>query len=87
MIIRENYLKLIRPFYDEDLIKVITGIRRSGKSVILKQIINEVLEKGVKEENIIYINFELTDYSYIKTSKELDEYIKARIVNSNKYYL
>ena len=70
MIIRENYLKLIRPFYDEDLIKVITGIRRSGKSVILKQIINEVLEKGVKEENIIYINFELTDYSYIKTSKE-----------------
>ena len=87
MIIRENYLKLIRPFYDEDLIKVITGIRRSGKSVILKQIINEVLEKGVKEENIIYINFELTDYSYIKTSKELDEYIKTRIVNSNKYYL
>ena len=87
MIIRENYLKLIRPFYDEDLIKVITGIRRSGKSVILKQIINEVLEKGVKEENIIYINFELTDYSYIKTPKELDEYIKRRIVNSDKYYL
>ena len=39
MIIREKYLKKIRPFYNQDLIKVITGIRRSGKSVILKQII------------------------------------------------
>ena len=53
MIIREKYLKKIRPFYNQDLIKVITGIRRSGKSVILKQIINEIKESGVKEENII----------------------------------
>ena len=41
MVIRESYLKRIRPFYDQDLIKVITGIRRSGKSVILKQIMDE----------------------------------------------
>ena len=63
MIIREKYLKKIRPFYNQDLIKVITGIRRSGKSVILKQIINEIKESGVKEENIISINFELSEYS------------------------
>ena len=47
MIIREKYLSKIRPFYDKDLIKVITGIRRSGKSVILKQIINELVNNGV----------------------------------------
>ena len=62
MVIREKYLKKIRPFYNQDLIKVITGIRRCGKSVILRQIINEIKDSGVKEENVIYINFELTDY-------------------------
>ena len=50
MIIREKYLKAIRGFYDSDLIKVITGIRRSGKSVILETIINEIKEKT---ENVI----------------------------------
>lgn len=74
-------------FFDQDLIKVITGIRRSGKSVILKQIIDEIIKSGVKEDNIIYINFELTDYSNIMTFKDLDKYIKERIINEEKYYL
>lgn len=87
MVIREEYLKKIRPFYDQDLIKVITGIRRSGKSVILKQIIDEIIKSGVKDDNIIYINFELIDYSNIMTFKDLDKYIKERIINEEKYYL
>lgn len=87
MVIREKYLKKIRPFYNQDLIKVITGIRRCGKSVILRQIINEIKDSGVKEENVIYINFELTDYSYIQTFRELDDYIKEKIINKDKYYL
>ena len=62
MIKREKYLKIIRPFYEQDLIKVITGIRRSGKSVILTQIMEELKESGIKEEQIIYINFEFADY-------------------------
>ena len=45
MIIREKYLKQIRPFYNQDLIKVLIGIRRSGKSVILTQIIDELQKK------------------------------------------
>ena len=57
MIKREEYLKRIRGFYDQDLIKVITGIRRSGKSTLLKQIIDELKDKGVKQERIIYINY------------------------------
>ena len=84
---KENYLKKIRPFYNQNLIKVITGIRRCGKSVILKQIINEIVESVVKEENIIYINFELTDYSSIKNYLDLDNYIKEKIKTDNKYYL
>ncbi len=87
MVIRENYLEKIRPFYNQDLIKVITGIRRCGKSVILRQIINEIKESGIKDGNIIYMNFEETDYLDIKTAKELDKYIKDKIVNVDKYYL
>ncbi len=87
MIKRENYLKKIRPFYNQDLIKVITGIRRCGKSVILKQIMTEIEKKGVKKENIIYINFELTDYANIKNYLDLDNFIKDKIKNTDKYYL
>ena len=87
MIIREKYLSKIRPFYDQDLIKVIIGIRRCGKSVILLQIINELKERGISESQIIYINFEYEDYSFIKNDKDLHNYIKERIVNEDKYYL
>ena len=71
MIKREKYLKNIRPFYEQDLIKVITGIRRSGKSVILTQIMEELKESGVKEEQIIYINFEFADYIDITDAKKI----------------
>ena len=57
MILREQYLKKIRPFYDSDLIKVITGIRRSGKSVVLTQIMDEIKQRS---NNVIYLNFEKT---------------------------
>ena len=55
MIQREHYIDKVRPFYDSDLIKIITGIRRCGKSVIMEQIIGEIREKT---ENVIYLNFE-----------------------------
>lgn len=55
MIRREHYIEKVRPFYESDLIKIITGIRRCGKSVIMEQIINEI---SSKTDNIIYLNFE-----------------------------
>ena len=55
MIYREHYIKEVRPFYGSDLIKIIIGIRRSGKSVLLEQIMREIKEKS---DNIIYLNFE-----------------------------
>lgn len=87
MIIREQYLKLIRPFYDQDLIKVITGIRRSGKSVILTQIMDELKDKGVSDDNIIYLNFELKKYSFIATDSDLYEYLESKITPKNKNYI
>ena len=87
MIKREKYLKNIRGFYDQDLIKVITGIRRCGKSTLLKQIIDELKENGVNQERIIYINFEDIEMSFIKNDMDLNSYIKKHIKDDEKYYL
>lgn len=88
MLIREKYLSKIREFYDiTSLIKIIYGMRRSGKSVILTQIIDEIKNKDVNEENIIYINFESLKYDFIKTAKDLYNYIESLTVNNNKYYV
>ncbi len=86
MIKREKYLKDIRPFYDEDLIKVITGIRRSGKSTLLGQIVDE-LKKKTDNNHIIYINFEDVTYSDIKDFKDLNNYVLKLIKDQKKYYL
>ena len=87
MIIREDYLNRIRPFYNQDLIKVITGIRRCGKSVLLRQIIDEIKNNGVDNQHIIYLNFELQDYDSIKNANSLNTYIKNIIKDEKKYYL
>lgn len=74
MIKWERYLKDIRPFYDEDLIKVIIGRRRSGKSILLEQIVSE-LSTTIDKKYIIYINFEDVSYSDIEEFKDLNNYI------------
>lgn len=76
MIIREHYINQVRPFYESDLVKIITGIRRCGKSVILSQIMDEIREK---HENVIFLNFEdkLTT-STIRNSMDLINYVKER---------
>ena len=80
-------MEKISPFYNQDLIKVLTGIRRSGKSVILSQIMDELKEMKVKESQIIYINFEFMDYADILDAKKFYEYVKGKMVNDEKYYL
>lgn len=87
MIKREKYLKNIRGFYNQDLIKVITGIRRSGKSTLLKQIIEELKDNGINSKRIIYINFEDVEMSFIKNEMDLNAYIKKQIKDEEKHYL
>lgn len=87
MIQRELYLQKIRPFYESDLIKILVGLRRSGKSVILSQIMEELLATGCDESQIIYINFEDLEYAFIQDEMMLYQYIKDRIDKNKKYYL
>ena len=88
MLKREKYLSKIRGFYHtESLIKIIYGMRRSGKSVILTQIIDELKEIGINEQNIIYINFESLKYDFIKNAKDLFNYIESIKTNKQKYYV
>lgn len=88
MLLREDYLSKIRGFYDSDLIKILVGIRRCGKSVILSQIINELKEKRKVDENhIIFINFEFIEYEELLDYKKLNQYVKDKIQDSQIYYL
>ncbi len=87
MIKRENILKRIRPFYENELIKVLIGLRRSGKSVLLHQIMDELLQAGVKKEQIIYMNFEDFQYSSITNAQQLYDHICDKRQNEEKYYL
>ena len=87
MIKRERYLKQIRPFYNQELIKVLIGIRRSGKSVILTQIIEELKENNIDENHIIYVNFEDFDFEEYTDPKKLNNYIKEKIIDEKKYYI
>ena len=73
---RELYLTKIRPFYkDEDMIKVLTGVRRCGKSSIMELIRNELMENGIFESNIAYINLDKRPYKGIKTQIQLEKVI------------
>lgn len=84
---REDYLKKVRAFYNDDMIKVISGIRRCGKSFFLKSIIQELLEKGVKEKDIIYIELDKKEYKNIKKSTQLEKIIDDKIIDDDFKYL
>lgn len=84
---REKYLTKIRPFYNSDIIKIITGIRRCGKSSILKTIMNELQEQGVKESSIIYLPLDRRGFKNIKTLDQLEDKIESMIKDDGFYYL
>ena len=84
---RESYLNKIRGFYKDDMIKVISGIRRCGKSFFLKSIIQELLENGINEKDIIYIELDKKRYKDIKTSKQLEKVIDEKITDDDFKYL
>ena len=87
MINREQYMEQIVPFIDKPFVKVITGIRRSGKSVVLRLIRDELLRRGVREERIIYLNFESFQWIDLKEAKALYAYIRGQAGDAGKYYI
>ena len=88
MIKREMYMKRIRPFIGTELIKVMTGIRRSGKSVMLELIKEELVESGVNPAQFISINFEDLNYAHLQTANALHDEITGRAAEiTGKVYL
>lgn len=86
MIKREYYMKKIIPFIDKDVVKVLTGIRRSGKSVMLKLIMEELKNRGVKNEQLININFENLKNRNYRNYEKLYEYILSKTDKRYKNY-
>ncbi|GHV46599.1 ATPase [Spirochaetia bacterium] len=83
---RESYLSEIRPYMGAPFIKILTGIRRSGKSTILEMIRDELLASGVKGEDVVYLNLEL-ESDTINTVRKFSNTVKSRIEGKEKTYL
>ncbi len=87
MIERENYIKKLFQWKDKDVIKVITGMRRCGKSTLLKQFQQLLIEQGISSNNIIYINFEELENIDLLDYKSLYNHIKKECHNNEHYYI
>ena len=85
---RELYLRRLIQYRDKPLIKVITGLRRCGKSTLLSLFENHLIKNGVEKDHIIRMNFESFEFDEITSYKELHAYIKKRLINnSDKHYI
>ena len=86
MLKRDEYIKKIVPFIDKDVIKVLTGIRRSGKSVMLKLLMEELKKRKINENQFIYINFENLKYRNLKNYEKLYDFILNKVNKKYKSY-
>ena len=86
MIFRENYVKKIMAFTDTPFVKVLTGVRRCGKSTIIQMIMDELRKKGIRDERIVSYRFDSMEYDGM-TAKQLYEMIKAKLHDTEKTYL
>lgn len=87
MVLRQQYLQQLHAWKDDKVIKVVTGLRRCGKSTLLRQYRQLLLEEGVAEEQIIYVNFEELEYEELTDYRKLYQYLKARIDESKMNYI
>ncbi|MBS9773774.1 MAG: ATP-binding protein [Tenacibaculum sp.] len=87
MIIRDTYLNKLRKLKDQNLIKVITGIRRCGKSTLLETFKNELISSGISDKNIIFINFEERENITYSSWVILYDEIIAKVNTNEKYYI
>ena len=87
MIQRQRYLDKLINKKENGMVKVITGIRRCGKSTILRQVIAEIKENGIEDSHIVYINFEDYKYHKLTDADAFYEYVEQKIIDESKYYL
>ena len=86
MIIREDYLKILRPHYHNSKVKIIMGVRRCGKSTLLNQIIGELISDGVDENYIHLINLDLFNNNKYKNTSVLNKYLSNLFKDKKKIY-
>ena len=86
MIERTEYLENLKNWKDKDLIKVVTGIRRCGKSTLFELYIEYLKQLGIKEDHIIFINLESPEYDF-NDYKELYNYVNSKIKDKDMYYV
>jgi predicted AAA+ superfamily ATPase len=84
---RDKYLQKIRRFIDKPVIKIITGMRRTGKSFFLKQVIDELKNNGIKDDQILYIDKDSLAFDHIKDYKDLDNFVNKNFKKKKKRYL
>lgn len=87
MIYRTEYMQHLKAFKDTKIIKVVTGLRRSGKSTLLEMFRDDLLQNGVQKEQIQYINFELMKYDFVRNYKQLYDLVTSKILPKQKNYL
>ena len=87
MIKREDYLHKLRQLRDQNIIKVITGMRRSGKSILLKLFREELLESGVDKSQIISLNLEEEENEWLLDRHKLSEYVRKNMVSDKMNYI
>jgi predicted AAA+ superfamily ATPase len=87
MIERNLYIEQLKPFIDKPQIKVLTGIRRCGKSTIMNLLREDLLKSGRRENQIICVNFESFEFADIDKAKKLYDFVKGKITEKQKYYL
>jgi len=86
MIQREQYIQKLIPTIDIEFVKIITGVRRSGKSFLLMMIKDLLISRGIKEGQIFYLNFEHPDYYHLQNSETLYEHLKEQVNTNEKVY-
>ena len=84
---RPNYLKQLLAYQDSDLVKIVTGIRRCGKSTLMLLMVEELRKQGISDKNIIHINLESLQYHDLLDYMSFYQHIKAGIQSPDKHYL
>lgn len=81
---RDSYLKFLNTWQNHDVIKVLSGVRRSGKSTLLAMFQQDLKAQGIQAENIIAINFELMEFEELTDYRKLHDYVLSKVDRSKK---